>query len=419
MRAQTVQTWSARHILVRLRLETVCTSALLFLMVATRKHAREEAARFSGRHTSPCAKMLPAPRQVAVSPRERLSTPQAKHVATARQKLPGLPWEIVSIGESTRQHRASLHPEHAKTCNHGQGCVVGQQWTNIVLLLNDRLMPRRPIPFYRQRYCRDRKRESRTEHDLVVEDIQKFQLAADIGAYEPREVVVRTDSGYDNKKSQKAITAPHGPFLRALGKTRSVQSAMLSLPTPKSKQWGPMATFCRQPRWLKWQPMRLTTHGTKRKRMELRTRDTIGSLRYVGQVPWVCAEPRKRPAGRRKSGACHDLRVTARQIMLGYRLRWAIELCPKTGKQQRGFEDVATRGFDSGMSHVPWVYGAHILLSLSPPGVSAGAKSLGDKQRQLPQLLANQEKRRVLQQLSQIGGVQRYTEKLRQALADV
>ena len=35
---------------------------------------------------------------------------------------------------------------------------------------------------------------------------------------------------------------------------------------------------------------------------------------------------------------------------------------------------------------------------------------------QLQQLLANQEKRRILQQLSQIGGVQRYTDKLRQAL---
>ena len=32
--------------------------------------------------------------------------------------------------------------------------------------------------------------------------------------------------------------------------------------------------------------------------------------------------------------------------------------------------------------------------------------------------LENQEKRRVLQQLTQIGGVQRYTDELRQALAD-
>ena len=160
------------------------------------------------------------------------------------------------------------------------------------------------------------------------------------------------------------------------------------------------------------------THGAQAKRMECRSRDTIGYLRYVGQVQWVCSEPRKRPDGRRKYFACNDLRVTARQIILGYRLRWAIELFHKTVKQHLGFEDVATHGFDSVMSHVHWVYCAYILLSMAPPGVSASAQSLGDKQRQLQQLLANQEKRRILQQLTQIGGVQRYKDALRQALAD-
>ena len=152
--------------------------------------------------------------------------------------------------------------------------------------------------------------------------------------------------------------------------------------------------------------------------MEFRTRDTIGYLRYVGQVQLVCSEPRKRPDGRRKYLACNDMRVTARQIILGYRLRWAIELFHKTVKQHLGFEDVATSGFDSVMSHVHWVYCAYILLSMAPPGVSAGVTSLGDAQRQLQQLLAHQEKRRILQKLTQIGGVQRYTDELRQALAD-
>jgi len=49
--------------------------------------------------------------------------------------------------------------------------------------------------------------------------------------------------------------------------------------------------------------------------------------------------------------------------------------------------------------------------------VTAGVTSLSDKQRQLQQLLANQEKRRILQKLTQIGGVQRYQDELRQALA--
>jgi len=70
------------------------------------------------------------------------------------------------------------------------------------------------------------------------------------------------------------------------------------------------------------------------------------------------------------------------------------------------------------MSQVHWGYGAYMLLSMSPPGVAAGVTSLGDAPRQLQQLLANQEKRRILQPLTQIGGVQRDKDELRQALAD-
>src|SRR4029450_9002868 len=135
---------------------------------------------------------------------------------------------------------------------------------------------------------------------------------------------------------------------------------------------------------------------------------SVSEWSFAPETQLVCSEPRKRPDGRRKYVACNDMRVTARQIMLGYRLRWAIELFHKTVKQYLGFEDVATSGFDSVISHVHWVYCAYILLGMSPPGVSAGGESLGDQQRQLQQLLANQEKRRVLQQLTQMGGVQHY-----------
>jgi hypothetical protein len=70
------------------------------------------------------------------------------------------------------------------------------------------------------------------------------------------------------------------------------------------------------------------------------------------------------------------------------------------------------------MSHVYWVYCAYILLHLSPPGVSTDVQSLGDKQRQLQNVLDNKERRRVLQKLTQIDGLQRYKDELRQALAD-
>jgi hypothetical protein len=86
-------------------------------------------------------------------------------------------------------------------------------------------------------------------------------------------------------------------------------------------------------------------------------------------------------------------------------------------KQHLGCEEGATRGCDSVMSHVHGVYGASMLLSMAPPGGAVGAQRLGDKQRQRQQRLENPEKRRVLQQLTQMGGVQRYQDALRQALA--
>ena len=73
MRAQTVQTWITRHILVRRRLERVCISYLLFLMVVTKRHSLEEAARFAGLHKSQFSKMLKAHSKVAVATLERLS----------------------------------------------------------------------------------------------------------------------------------------------------------------------------------------------------------------------------------------------------------------------------------------------------------------------------------------------------------
>jgi Transposase DDE domain len=153
--------------------------------------------------------------------------------------------------------------------------------------------------------------------------------------------------------------------------------------------------------------------------MDVRVRHTSGYLRSVGKVELVCSEQRHRPNGRRKYLACNDLRATARQIVTGYRMRWAVELFHKTVKQHLGFEDVATHGFDAVMSHVHWVYCAYILLHMAPPGLSPGAQSIGDKQRALQQGLADKEKRQILQKLTQIGGVQRYKDELRQALAGI
>lgn len=415
----TLRTWIARQIRVRQRLERVCAYYLLFLMVVTTKHSLEEAARFSGLHKSQFSKLLKGHHPIAVHTLENLSKQQAKRLSKSLQPLKSLPWRIAIIIDSTLQNRSSLHPENAKKFNHGQGFVIGHQWTNIVLIINDTLISLRPIPFYTKRYCLDHDQDYLTEHERVVEYISQLNLEDYIGSHHPRDVLVLTDSGYDNKKIETAIAQKQWTFIISLRKNRSAKSESLYLSTPKSKQWSHVATFFRNHRRLKWTTIRLMTNGAKAKRMEFRIRHTIGYLRYVGQVQLVCSEPKKRPQGRRRYFACNHVNVTARQIMLGYRLRWAVELFHKKTKQHLGFEDVATSGFDSVISHVHWVYCAYILLHMSPPGVSDKGGGLGDKQRQLQKYLDHKEKRGILQKLTQIGGVQRYKDELRQALANV
>ena len=419
MLAGPLQTWIKRQIAVRQRLERVCTSYLLFLMVVTTKHSLHEAARFSGLHPSLFAKMLQAHAKVAILTLESLSKTQARQLAKTLERLHGLPWKIVIIIDSTLQHRASLHPENTKTFNHGKGYVIGHQWTNIVLILGGMLIPLRPIPFYSKRYCQTHGLAYHSEHERVVAYLRALALEDYIGAYDRREVLVLADSGYDNKKIETAIADKGWNFILALRKTRSVKSEALALTTPPSRQWCHIDTFFRRHRRLKWDTIRLATSGNKRKRMDVRVRHTSGYLRSVGKVELVCSEWRHRPDGRRKYLACNDLRATARQIVTGYRMRWAVELFHKTVKQHLGFEDVATHGFEAVLSHVHWVYCAYILLHMSPPGLFPGAQSIGDKQRALQQGLAAREKRQILQKLTQIGGVQRYKDELRQALAGI
>jgi Transposase DDE domain len=417
MPAGTLHMWITRHIAVRRRLERICTGYLLFLMVATTKHSLTEAARFSGLHPSLFSKLLQSHTQVAITTLDHLSKTQARQCAKALQRVKGLPWKIVILIDSTLQHRASLHPENTQTFNHGKGYVIGHQWTNIVLVLGDILIPLKPIPFSSKRYCQTHDLAYHSEHERVVAYLDALDLEVYLGAYDRRAVLVLTDSGYDDKKIEKAIVAKGWHFIIALSKTRSVKSQALALCTPQSQQWCPIDTFFRRHRRLKWTTIRLSTSGNTRTRMDLRIRHTSGSLRSVGKVELVCSERRHRPDGRRKYLACNDLRATARQIVTGYRMRWAVELFHTCVKQHLGFEDVATHGFDAVISHVHWVYCAYILLHMAPPGLSPGSQSIGDKQRALQHGLADKEKRQILQKLTQIGGVQRYKDELRQALA--
>src|SRR5262249_26222934 len=152
------------------------------------------------------------------------------------------------------------------------------------------LIPLKPIPFSSKRYCQTHALAYQSEHERVVAYLGALDLEDDLGAYDRREVLVLADSGYDDKKIEKAIADKGWHVIIALSKTRSVKSAALALSTPKAPQWCPIDTFFRRHRRLKWDTIRLATSGNKRKRMDVRVRHTSGYLRYVGKVELVCSE---------------------------------------------------------------------------------------------------------------------------------
>ncbi len=419
MRFHTLRDWIFHHFEISPRLRQVCLWYLLSLMVETRKHSLEFAAVLSGLNKSQFCRWLQDHHHLAAYTLDSLSQRQAKQYAAVLEKLEGLPWKVAVLVDATTQQRSSLKAENVQRFNHGHGYIIGHQWTNILLVFNGILIPLPPIPFYTKRYCRAHHLDYQTEHQRVIAYLSALDLDAYLGTHRASDVVVIADSGYDDRAIEKAIIQCGWHFLLALKSTRGVKSPQQHETTPRSTGWNQVASFFRHQRRLAWKTVRFTTKGpTRKKRMEFRIRHTQGVLRYVGAVQLVCSEwKKKRPDGRRKYLACSDLKVTPRQILLGYRLRWTVEVFHKTIKMHLGFEHIATTHFTSVAAHVHWVYVAFLLLQDFPAGEAEKEETIPQKQLHIQTLIDHRETAQVLQRLTQFGGVDMHKSLLKQALA--
>ena len=417
MRFYHVRNWILAQLAVRFRLQQVCFWYLVSLMVEARKHSLTFAASLSGLQKSQFSKFLRNHCGVAAYTLEDLSKRQAQRFAPLIKQVEGLPWKIGVIVDATLQGRAGLHTENAKRFNHGQGTVIGHQWTNIVLMLNGILIPLPPIPFYSKNYCKAHDLVYASEHDRLVDYLSTLHLTAYLGFHRKRDVIVFMDSGYDVKKVQRAIRARGWHFLVALKARRSVKSPVQYANTSASTGWTGIAKFFKDHRRLAWSTMCLSTMCRTHKRMEVRVRHTRGYLKGVGAVQLVCSEYKRRRKGRRKYLACSDLDATPEQILRGYRLRWKIEIFHKEVKQYLGFEHVAPKYFSSVESHVALVYCAYILLHMEMPGIPDEATTILDKQAAVKRILEKRTTAHILQTLTQFGGVETYKEELKAVLA--
>ena len=411
--------WLRRQIPVPKRLQNVCFGLILFLMISARKHSLKAASQFSGLHISQFSRFLLNHRNLAIASLSQLSRKQSKVLAKRMRFLANnkLPWKIAIIIDSTLQTRFSRHSDNVKRFNHGAGFVIGHQWTNIVLIINDQVIPLPPIPFHSKRYCRLNKIQYETENVLVCKYLRELNLEEYIGVHDPKHVVVLADSGYDSKDIEKTIASKKWIYIIALKKNRTVKTVKLYENTAKSKGWLQVAILFKKYRCLKWSTVRVPVNSTRKKRMEFRIRQITGYLRNVGKTQLICSEFKKRPQGRRKYLACNDFKAAPRQILIGYRLRWAIEIFHKHIKMFLGFEDVATKWFAAVESHVHWVYCAYILMNLCPiRGVDKNG-SIAQKQEVINHIVRLREKSRVRQLLTRFNGVDVYKNELQQALA--
>ncbi|HDL07418.1 MAG TPA: IS4/IS5 family transposase [Desulfobacteraceae bacterium] len=411
--------WILRQINTLKLQNPAITIYLIFLMASSRKHTLTAAARFSGSSKSRFHYLLKEHSETAVYALSELSKKQARQFSKINTGLStgNLPWNIAISVDATIQKRSSLHTENSKRFNHGKGFVVGHQWTNIVLHINDKVIPLPPIHFYTRKYCKQNKIKYKTENTRVAEYLSRLSLEEYIGPYAPEKVVVLADSGYDDQKIQKAIAGKKWKFIIALKSTRGVKTEKIYHTTKKTEGWKSVTVTFKNNRKIGWQTIRAPKNGGKKKWMEFRTRQITGYLKNFGKAQLICSQFKtKSNKGRRKHLACNDLKATSRQIVIGYRLRWAIEIFHKEIKMFLGFEDVSAKHFRSVISHVHWVYCAYILMNSSPPGFPDGIKSMAEKQLMVNKIIEKKELSAVNQLLTQAKGPQRLKALIQKAL---
>lgn len=401
------------------KLNVVITVYLIFLMASSRKHTLTAAARFSDSSKSRFHYFLKDNSEIAVYNLNELSKKQARQFSKINKGLSNsnLPWDIAISVDATIQKRSSLHTQNSKRFNHGKGFVIGHQWTNIVLHINDKVIPLPPIPFYSKKYCNENRIEYQTENTRVAKYLKQLSLEDYIGPHTPERVVVLADSGYDDHKIQKTIADKNWKFIIALKSTRNVKTEKLYNTTKKSEGWESVTLTFKNNRKIGWKPIRAPKNSGKKKWMEFRVRQIIGYLKNFGKAQLICSQfNTKSNNGKRKHLACNDLKATPRQIVIGYRLRWAIEIFHKEIKMFLGFEEVSAKWFNSIVSHVHWVYCAYILLNSSPRVFPMGMKSMAEKQLVVDKMIENKGLSAVKQILTQVKGPQRLKSLIQEAL---
>jgi len=366
------------------RLQNVASSYVFSLIQDRGKRTLQAASELSELDPSQFSRFLSGHQALGLENLKRLVRRRLKRVLPKRRALvKGAPWRIALIIDATLHERSSRHLDNAQRFNHGDGWVIGHQWTNILLVINDAVIPLSPTPFWTEAKCKQLELEYKTESERIMDYLSKLKWSEILPGADPSEIVVLSDSGYDNKKLQRFILSQGWDFVGSVKKSRAVKTS--------TQWWQSVSDLFRRTRKIgPWQTVRHQANGGK-KRREGRIRTLTGHLKGVSHEVSLVAV--LKPNGEKLYLACSNTKIDGGAITRAYRVRWRIEIFHRDIKSYLGFEDAGLEKFEAIHAHVLWVYCAYLLLFELTGESMEGVLS---RRRQVERLLRSEELGEIL-----------------------
>jgi hypothetical protein len=373
---------------------------LASLAVTTPKHSLEHASDLSGIHGSQFSRFLSGSRlesELILSDLSRkavnILSKIESHLTSVLEKLP---WKVYVIIDSTPQKRSASKAENVARFNLGGGFWFGHRWTNVVLLINGHLIPLVPIPYLSKNECKRLGLAHKTENELICEYFDRLDIAQFVPGITPEDIAVLLDAGYDAKTVQNKILSREWTLLTAIGSDRNI---FIRHPNPshygnQESEIGVVHAFRRFSRRAKKITCRLPKLQGQKKRKTFIVNRIHGDLKGVGGHEMAILASKTKRQNYVKYIACSKSDLPTWKIVQAFSLRFLIEQFHKEIKQYFGFEDIASQKFDSVISHVNFVYSAHILINILYRDKRIGMK---EKQALFTELFKKQEASKLIQ----------------------
>ncbi|MBK8202751.1 MAG: transposase [Bdellovibrionales bacterium] len=389
------------------RLQNVGSGYTISLMQDHGRRTLAAASDSSGLDPSQFSRFLANKKDLGLENLNRLIRRRLDRTLSKRRALvKGAPWRVAIIIDASLHERSSRHIDNAQRFNHGDGWVIGHQWTNIILVINETVIPLPPIAFLTEKKCKELKEEYKTEPERIMEYLSNVNWQELLPGVKPEEIVVLSDSGYDNKKLQRFFISQGWDFVGSIKKSRSVKTL--------TQYWQSVSDLFGRTRKIgPWQTVRHQAGGGK-KRRESRIRTLVGYLKGVNhEVRLVSAI---KPNGERLFLACSRTKIEPGAITRAYRSRWRVEIFHRDVKSYLGLEDAGLEKFDAIHAHVLWVYCVYLLL-YELTGEASG--SILARRRQVERLLRDEEIGEILSinaRFDSVQAVRRHCLEVRQKL---